>query len=235
MSDTLSDFSAGHGLPVGVIPHDLAFAWTMLGNFLVSYQTEFQDQAQPKIERQAEMLQTRCFSQEESRENIKELKRVLIAQRGSLQKAIDNILNLERIMHPPKVGRASYPPSPSRSQVPDSHNVRIGLERNSPSRVEQSLPLPPQTSGMSGGGPTFHLNPNPNTSTCFVFNLPVEFTNDTLRQLFSPYGAVLKTSMNCPGHFGLVEFATPEQAQAAVAALDKCRLGKGKFLAVILM
>lgn len=232
MSDTLSDSA---GPQVGVIPHDLADSWTMLGYLLMASQNpDFQDQVQPKIERQAEMLQTRRFSQGESIEIFKELKHVLVAQLGNLQKAIDHLRNLERIMHPIEVGPVSYPvpPSPSRSQVPDSHNVRIGLERNSPSRVEQSLPLPRQ---MGGGGPTFHPNPNPNTSTCFVFYLPSEFNNDTLRQLFSPYGTVLNTSMNCPRHFGFVEFATPGQAQAAVAALDKCRLGKGKFLAVILM
>ncbi len=75
------------------------------------------------------------------------------------------------------------------------------------------------------------------SSTCFVFYLPPSMTNDTLRQLFMPHGTVLNAYVavdkltNRPRGFGFVDFATPAEAQTAVAALDKFAVD-GKFLSV---
>lgn len=74
-------------------------------------------------------------------------------------------------------------------------------------------------------------------STCFVFYLPPSATNETLRTLFTRYGTVLNAYVamdkvtNRTRGFGFVDFSTPSEAQAAVAALDKYPL-EGKFLSV---
>ena len=74
-------------------------------------------------------------------------------------------------------------------------------------------------------------------STCFVFYLPPSMTNDSLRNLFLPYGTVLNayvavdSKTNRPRGFGFVDFQSPAEAQLAVQKLDKYPI-EGKFLSV---
>jgi hypothetical protein len=82
-----------------------------------------------------------------------------------------------------------------------------------------------------------HENKRQPRCTCFVFYLPPSITNDSLKKLFMPYGTVLnayvamdKVTGSTRG-FAFVDFSTPSEAQAAVAALDKYPL-EGKFLSV---
>ncbi len=74
-------------------------------------------------------------------------------------------------------------------------------------------------------------------ATCFVFYLPSSETNETLRDLFMPYGVVLnsyiiinKLTGKTRG-YGFVDFAQPSEAQKAVQMLDKLPR-QGKFLSV---
>jgi hypothetical protein len=81
------------------------------------------------------------------------------------------------------------------------------------------------------------VTPRIPNSTCFVFYLPPAATNDTLRQLFVRYGTVLNAYVamdkvtNRTRGFGFVDMATPQEAQAAVAGLDKYPWDS-KFLSV---
>jgi len=90
--------------------------------------------------------------------------------------------------------------------------------------------------GFDGLDRTSSPNRIPN-STCFVFYLPPTATNESLRQLFVPYGTVLNAYVamdkltNRTRGFGFVDFSTPAEAQAAVASLDKFPL-EGKYLSV---
>lgn len=74
-------------------------------------------------------------------------------------------------------------------------------------------------------------------STCFVFYLPPSVTNESLRELFSRYGTVLNAYVamdrvtNRMRGFGFIDYSSPQEAEAAVAGLDKMPL-EGKFLSV---
>lgn len=74
-------------------------------------------------------------------------------------------------------------------------------------------------------------------ATCFVFYLPANETNETLRILFTPCGVILNCYIardkltNRTRGFGFVDFANQSEAQCAVAKFDKYPRG-GKILSV---
>ena len=65
----------------------------------------------------------------------------------------------------------------------------------------------------------------------FVGNIDFNTTEDDLRQLFSPYGAVDRVSIMTDRDtgrsrgFGFVEMANTEEGEAAIAALNGTQLG----------
>jgi len=71
----------------------------------------------------------------------------------------------------------------------------------------------------------------PMTATLYVGNIGWALTDDGLRELFSASGTVVRaqvatherTGKSCG--FGHVEMATEAQAQAAIAALNRTRVG----------
>jgi len=90
--------------------------------------------------------------------------------------------------------------------------------------------------GNVGGGGGGSKNRVPGGS-CFIFHLPPSATDETLKQLFSEHGTVLNAYVamdkqtNRSKGYGFVDYGSPEEANAAVLAMDKRPCG-GKFLAV---
>lgn len=86
------------------------------------------------------------------------------------------------------------------------------------------------------GGAASSKNRVPGGS-CFIFHLPPSATDETLKQLFSEHGTVLNAYVamdkqtNRSKGYGFVDFGSPEEANAAVLAMDKRPCGS-KFLAV---
>lgn len=73
--------------------------------------------------------------------------------------------------------------------------------------------------------------------SCFIFHLPPSATDETLKELFKEHGTVLNAYVamdkqtNRSKGYGFVDYGSPEEANAAVLAMDKRPCG-GKFLAV---
>lgn len=88
--------------------------------------------------------------------------------------------------------------------------------------------------GSVGGGNSKNRVPG---GSCFIFHLPPSATDETLKQLFSEHGTVLNAYVamdkqtNRSKGYGFVDFGSPEEANAAVLAMDKRPCGN-KFLAV---
>jgi hypothetical protein len=78
---------------------------------------------------------------------------------------------------------------------------------------------------------------DPNNNTLFVFHLPTDVNEESLRQLFSVYGAVTDTSVvrnkedNTSRGFGFVTFSTHQEAQNAMELMNGYQIG-GKYLKV---
>jgi hypothetical protein len=113
------------------------------------------------------------------------------------------------------------------------------LPWNDPSSVSVIRGLPSSPSGdflSSASLRTEVARPN---CTCFVFYLPPTMTNQSLRELFSECGVVLNAYVamdkltNRTRGFGFVDFATPADAEKAIAKMDKYAID-GKFLSVTL-
>ena len=75
-----------------------------------------------------------------------------------------------------------------------------------------------------------------NPKKLFVGNLPFSATQDQLQDLFSPHGEIVEINIitdRFSGRskgFAFVEFATEEQAQAAVEALNETELDGRKIV-----
>lgn len=110
----------------------------------------------------------------------------------------------------------------SRTTAEPSKRDVTGDARKAHGHAMTPVPSPP---------PTADLGAPPATATLYVGNIGWALTDDGLRDLFAGFGAVVsarvarheRTGKSCG--FGHVEMATEAQAQAAVAALNRSRVG----------
>lgn len=78
----------------------------------------------------------------------------------------------------------------------------------------------------------------PQGANLFVNNLPEEFNDDDLKELFSPYGTILSSKVFVDKYtqqskgFGFVSFQTPLEAQTAIEDKNGYELDQGRQIAV---
>ena len=118
------------------------------------------------------------------------------------------------------------PPSPP-IQTPRMEGWQEIWSRYVESQMKQhnflSLPMPSAVNGMFP--PKSQLVPSGTAPSLFVFHLPPDATESTLRVLFEPYGAVSSVRVLPGKGYGFVNFESIQSALTAIHSLNGFKLG----------